>query len=331
MATILESGILQSRFIGSPVTVPVTAATVDGAVFHMVRLQVKIGDANDVIKTGDVTMEFSSPAASGETVTMDISPALLAYADAWNPQPETFRYPSLTARLTACDDYMLDGESYRGKSPSAAVTLTNKYVGALTDLERGAGTAGTWSEPARYSRKPLTVPEPAFTGSQWLRACETGLNAPQSMPVTVAAGISADGRYYGIAAPADGYELRFINSLGVHENVFVTSLRETEVSAPSERHVIARRETLTAFSRAVMRKRPTHERWQMTSGPLDRAWVQWWLHELLPVERAWLRAGGRWLPVSIVTEETVTGPSRVQRDMLEVKFTVEFDINGSPV
>lgn len=341
MAVINELNITQSRFTGSPVTVPVTAAIVSGATFHRVRLSVFVYDTNGVLPqdlSSDV-FSFSQPAADGETVTFDIASAFRALLSAWEPQPDTFAYPVLKAEVQAFDDYLIDGVSHEGESPSGIVYILNKVAGSLTDRERGAGVTGTWQEPARFSRRPTATAsgvtaaaETAFTGCDFLLPGATGANTvPAVSRVTVTEGLSADGSLYGVARPADGYELRFINSLGVHENVFVTALRSTEVSTPSERLVRTVRENLTAFSRGIMRKQPFAETWTLTSGPLTQPMFQWWLYDVLAATVAWLRVDGMWLPVSILTEETVTGFSRVSAEMQEIQFSVRFNINGSPV
>ena len=40
---------------------------------------------------------------------------------------------------------------------------------------------------------------------------------------------------------------------------------------------------------------------------------------------------GVWVPCHIVTDETVSGISREKADMLQVDFSVELDIDGSPM
>ena len=230
MATIDSGSIIQSRFIGSPISVPVTSANPQGNVtFHRVRLKVKITEPplNRIVSDNDAEFEFTKPCGNSQMVWFDISSAFLAYVDTYVPSPTAFAYPSLTAKIEAVDDYLIDGISYEGQSSSGEVVVSGKYIGALTDRERGAGISNVWYEPERYGRKPATSPEIVFVGKSILRpgALMDGLSplAPSVEAISIVSG-GADLLHncYAITAPRDGYEIRFINSLGVHENIFVS-------------------------------------------------------------------------------------------------------------
>ena len=337
MATINPANIIQSRFIGSPISVPVTAASPAGNVtFHRVRLRVTIGDGGGVITTGDTTFEFSSPCSNGELVWFDISSAFRAFADAFVPMPAAFSYPHLNAELEAVDDYMIDGVSYEGQSTSGTKQVTGKYLGALSDKERGFGISNSWSEPERYSRKPATSPEIVFAGKSALRpvALMDGVS-PQAPDVDVIS-IADEGAHsayncFAVAAPLDGHEIRFVNSLGVHENVFVSGRPTKEVNITTERYAIARQETITQFSRGVAVKQNDFETWTFSTGPLDQAWTSWYIHELLMARWVWLGVGGAWIPCHVLPEETTKMINRADGKLLEVQFVLQLDINGSPV
>ena len=336
MATIDSGSIIQSRFIGSPISVPVTASNPAGNVaFHRVRLQVKITDAAGVITIGDVEFESSKPANNQQTVWFDISSAFIAYVDGYIPSPTTFAYPSLTARIEAYDDYLIDGISYEGQDASGEVVVSGKYIGALTDRERGAGVSNTWSEPERYGRKPVTSPEIVFVGKSILRpgALMDGLSplAPSVEAISVVSGADQSHNCYGITAPRDGYEIRFVNSLGVHENIFVSRISEKEVNIDSEKYVIARQESLTIFSRGTTQKQNDYETWAFSSGAIDEAWASWFIHEFLMAERVWIYINGMWIPCHTMPEENVTLLNRENASLLEVQFKLQMDINGSPM
>jgi hypothetical protein len=153
---------------------------------------------------------------------------------------------------------------------------------------------------------------------------------PAVTAVTVPAGFASGSNLYGIPAPHDGYELRFINSLGVHENVFLASLPTTEAAIQSDRYVIARQETLDTFSRGATRKHSNHHRYHLTAGPLDQEWQQWYIDEVLMARWAWLRIGTHYIPCHVLPEETIQALDRQKGNVLTVPITVELDIEGSP-
>ena len=313
-------------FCDQPVIVTASAVDYSGATFHRLRLKVKINNAYD--------FEFSSPVSSDAlTVRFDISSAFRAVADSHQySATELNVYPALTATVTACSDYMIDGQEHTGEGESPATTIGPLYAGRLTDMERLAGTT-----PARYSRKPTSILEICFTGYQHLKpvAIGGGLSptVPSVNPVTVPAGSPAGStdNIYGIAAPQDGYELRFINSLGVHENVFLTGLPKRDVNISTERYVISRQETLSQFSRGLALKQNNHETWTLSSGPLDRQWQSWYVHEVLMARWAWLNIDGNYIPCHILPEESLTLYDRQKPELMTVPVVVQLDINGSPI
>lgn len=323
MATI--GSIDGSKFIGCPIVVPVTAGSYTDATFHLVRIVITVSGS------GNGTFESSKPAANGETVQFDLSSALQAMADKHEYSPTTLSgYPVYGVKIDAYDDYMKDGVAHEGEGHSMT-SLSGFIMGTLTDRERQTG-----ERPTYWSRKPTTTPEICLTGNPHIQTGSFSGNqsarlTPDGSQKVVKGLQTIDGyQVYGVDATADGFELRFINSLGVHENVFITCLRQSEVNFKNDFYTIARQETLTKFSRGVSVKQNDYETWKMSSGPVDRAWQQWWLHEPLMAKWAWLNVDSQWLPVHIVPEETTVGIDRAKGNLLEVQFTIRFDINGSP-
>lgn len=311
-------------FFGQPVIVTATAADYSGATFHRLRLKVTINNAYD--------FEFSVPVSSDAlTVRFDISSAFRAVADSHQySATELNVYPAITAKVTACSDYMKDGQERTNVDPSAEISIGPLYAGRLTDMERLAGTT-----PARYSRKPASSPELCFVDFRHLHPVSltdgASINAPAVESITVNAGIDPAYNIYGIPAPADGYELRFINSLGVHENVFLGGFPKREVNIQTEQYVISRQETLSQFSRGLAIKQNNHERWTLSSGPLDRQWQSWYVHEVLMARWAWLNIGGRYIPCHILPEESLTLYDRQEAEAMTVPIVLQFDITGSPL
>lgn len=329
------------RLAGLPIICTVTASDHHAATFHRVRLAVTVTPSS-----GTAAMfEFSTPVqydGSNNVVAsdLDIASAVRSVIDQHKPEANILSYITYGLSIASYEDYMIDGQLTTDEGMSMT-QIAAVYDGTLSDRDR---LFSVW--PAKWSKKPTSSPMIAFTGATLLVpgvACEyPAWTDPSCSGVTVAEGANSAYNYYGIPAPRDGYELRFINSLGVHENVFIRCLRQTEVAIQTEKYVISRQETLTNFSRGIAVKQNNRERWKMTSGPIDQAWQQWYLHELLMVRWAWIgipdtasaSSGDTpsliYLPVHILPEEIIKGIDRSKPDMLTVDFTLEFDINGSP-
>lgn len=327
MATVDTSAIQGSQFIGTPITVPVVSAVVSGSpTFRRVRLKVTINNTNE--------FEFSTPVSSnGETWLCDISSALIAVAEQYEYEadPETISYPAYGVKLNAYDDYMIDGQEYEGMDAHEYPLSTYFYIGRLSDRERLTG-----DRPARYSRKPTAgAPEIIFVGTTYVMGVSTTIEVQgetiPNPPAVLRTKVKADTQLtntYVQPMPADGYELRFVNSLGVHESLCIRCLVQQDMPITTNEYVVARQETISSFSRAVSKKQNDREEWVMSSGALDQEWLKYYMHEVLMAETAWLKVNNVWLPVEIIPEETTRGIDRTKTDILEVKFKVKFGING---
>ena len=335
MANVTISRVSASQYIGSPMVYRVTPTSAGASyTFYRAKLIVYASISGGSFSEFQFTTPFPTTSIDGTltagAVDFDVSSALRAVADRWTPQANVFSYPAITFYMEACEEWMIDGVIYENRNgsrfPSGSSTLT-AYIGALTDRER---LLPPESWPSYYSRKPTSSPEIVFVADANLNHLSAGPTSSAPSVTSVTTVLGTNGNTYGIAMPADGYELRFINSLGVHENVFVRCLRQTEVTIMTDKYVIARQETISQFIRGIAIKQNDREQWKMTAGPLDRQWQQWYLHEFLCARWAWINVDGNYLPVNILSEETVKGIDRTKPDALTVDFTIEFDINGSP-
>lgn len=316
-----------SRLMGSPIVATVEVPARTGVTFHRVVLTVTVGGA-DAASGDSGTFTFSQP-VSGNPLQFDISSAFRAVADRFTPSATTLSYPSYSLSVTAQEEYMIDGIVYQGDD--ATVTQSGAvYIGSYTDLERIKGQT-----PARWSRKPTSSPQIAFVDKSLIvpGGCSDGgvWVAPSASAQTVVEGANTTYNYYGITTPPDGHEIRFINSLGVHENIFVAGLPTKEVNIATDKYTIARQETLTQFSRGLAVKKNDYETWTFSSGPLDEAWASWYIHEFLMARWVWISIGGAWIPCHVVPEETTVLEDREKAQPLEVQFKLQLDINGSPM
>lgn len=336
----------ECQFIGCPVVFQITptGSGVDGT-FYRVKLKVR------ATMTGgeDAEFDFSNPVdvvRSGSSVsvrpaTFDVSSALRAVAERWQPQPEALTYPAVTFYLEAKEEWMVEGQinhSDIARYPGSTGNI-EMYIGKLTDRERMADPVII---PARYTRKPATSPEVCFYDENHTtkhlypgHTATDDIEAPSvteiTVPVGSPTGASAGINIYGIPFPKNGYEIRFINSLGVHENIFVSGLPSKEGSITTDKYAIARQETLTQFSRGLAVKQNDRETWRLTSGALDRAWASWYVHEFLMAQQVWIKVDGMFIPCHVLPEETVVFEDPQKSQPYEVQFRLEMGINGSPI
>ena len=329
-----------SPLVGSPITYSVQASVVSGdCAFHRVKLTVKCFLEGDSKIT---SLTLSSPAESGETLQFDISSALRAVADKYEyTVTPPSHYPRIGYTLSACDEYMQNGEVHDDVGIVEMNTTQYCIMGAYTDLERIL--AGSSKLAQHFTRKPSTKPEVVMVGETMVcpqsygSAVSSGnvSQGPTSQVVTIstAGAQTINGRpVYAVAAgQSDRYQIRFVNGLGCLESVSVRAFRSVEMNVTQEEYIRSIQEAFGSFSRGLVTKKNDYETWKFTSGPLDEAWASWYMHEFLMAKFAWINIGGHWIGCHIVPEETVGGIDRASGAFIEVEFSVRLDINGSPM
>lgn len=317
MAVVI-SEISASQYIGSPIVYAVTPTGAGAAgTFYRVHLTVTV----NVTGFDDTSFEFSAPCHGTTPVNFDISSALRAAAEQWKPTASPGAYPNITFALTAYEEWMYNGNHYDHQNTATSSAVTT-YLGALMDIERLKGT-----RPTVYSRKPTSSPEIGFVGKNFIKAGAT-TNAPAVDMVAITAGAMTGANVYGITAPADGYEIRFLNSLGVHENIFVRGASSRDVNISTDEYVVARQETLTEFSRRIAIKQNDFESWRFSTGALDKAWVSWFAHEFLTRSWMWINIDNTWVPCHLIPEETTSIYGREDTKKMEIHFTLKLGVNG---
>ncbi len=297
----------------------------------------------------------------------DISSALRAVADKYEYTPEPpERYPYIKFRIEAWDEWMINGDIYPQQNvvawPSLPVGNIQFYgyafIGAFNDIERMNAQVDQndveYLDTSVMSRKPTSSPEVVFASNEFVYPSQfvrsvldtdhmsdgaspqfvggAPISGPRSLiytPQTEGAAIIGGHNIYAIDRPTNGYEIRFVNGLGCVESVHATSLTKKESNIHTEKYTIARQETLKKFSRAITVKTEDYETWTLSSGPLDEAWVSWYVHEFLMAQVMWIRIGDTWIPCHVLPEETTTIRDTEKASMMSVQFRIQLDINGA--
>jgi len=315
---------------------------------------------------------------STQPADFDISSALQAVADKYEYEATPpSRYPYIKFRVETWDEWMVDGNIstnqgvvyWPGTPVGQQQFFAYAFMGSWTDLERMKasvdGQGVEYLNTSQMSRKPTSSPEVVFMGNAFIYPAQfnrsildtdhmsddvtpvfvsgapTDDDGPKSQSFTPQGeGAATVGGHslYAIAPTTDSYILRFINGMGCMESLHVQSLVKREVPITTDKHTIAKQETLKKFSRSVVRKSNDRETWYLTSGPLDRDWASWYIHEFLMSEQVWimlngqsLMVNGQWIPCHVVPEDTTVLEDLTKAQPYEVQFKLEMDINGAPL
>ncbi|MCF0243418.1 MAG: hypothetical protein HUK06_01495 [Bacteroidaceae bacterium] len=324
-----------SPFIGSPITHVVTSVSLEGEVaFHRLNLKANVSMGG----YGSNSFTFSAPIYNGgESVTFDVASALRAIADQFTYTANTTSFPTIAWNLEAWDEYMIDGEYFEtGHTTAGSWTA---IMGACSDLERIISGGG--KSVSVFTRKPSTLPEIVAVGETMVcpnstSAQSVGHATGQSCELV---NITSEGmqtihgkKVYALPAQTlDRYQFRFVNTLGVVESISLTSLREMEINCTQDNYIKAVQETFGNPSRAIVVKQNDYESWKLTTPPLDEAWLSWYAHEFLMSKQCWVKISTYWIPCHIIPEDTVSGVKRTDGSFISLAFTVQLDINGSPM
>ena len=306
-----------SIFSGNPITVSCRAMNISEEVFfHRVIFIVTVAGST-----------FNFPAQvqeEGGEVEMDISSALRAIFDNYQWSAETLVSPSATWKVTAHDEYFLNGELK--VTDKVSLSGTECYPGGFSDYERIMNNVAI---PMRFSRKPTNAPEVVEVGDS-VCVPVTG-NRPQSAIYT----LSEEGLYSDINVYAKKIEknerrmsIRFINKYGCLESISIPGAGKKKANYNVNQFVVALRERFDKPSHKYVKKEEDPEMWEFSSGPLTYEWQQWFLHEFLTAEHAWANINGKWIRINVFPEEEIEYFNKTKRDMYEVQFSIQFDING---
>lgn len=329
-------------FVGNPILYKVQADSVSGQpVFHRIVLEVTAslkGENSTAHVIATTVIKMSQSVISGEEALIDISSALKSVLDGYKYEATPPNYPLRIAyTLRAWDEYMIDGVVHDEKNGHVVTHGgSTVYPGRLSDRERLAYAEQKKDDPEatisyRGKNKPTDVSaEIVCAGHVYMGPAKASTPPFTISSSKIPEGTSTSYRYALPSSTPDCYEVRFVNRYGCHEYVCLHSLRSAEVKYDVEDYTVARQETLTEFSRGIVRKKNDRETWRISTFPLDQAWQQWFLHEFLPAEWSWIKINGMWLQVHIIPEETVTSIDRASGKPLTVDFSLRFDIAGSP-
>lgn len=332
----LNSG---GAFAKSPIIYEVTAQSLTGDItFHLVKMKVTATISNEPTAT-DYEMEQNSD--SGEVHSFNISSALSALIDNYEftavPPAE---YPYIQFHISVWDEYMKDGQLFNN------VGIINDnggcaLFGAFSDYERY--TSGLTRTITNMSSKPTSTPEILEAGETFIKpktlAGATLLNitaGPQSVqyPITIDTnnpeGMRViDGVNVYVRNPSiDRYQFRFINRFGVMESIAVNSLVSIQTAITSTKSTLAQLNVFNDVARGMIRKSNDIEEWKLSSGPVDKNWQQWFIHEFMMSSWVWIYYRDTWVRCHVKPGENVSGYNGYDGNPLTADFSIELDITG---
>lgn len=337
-----------SVFADNPITFTISPSVPPNAPsFHRVIVEVVFDNDGSY-----ETIKLSVPVTKeGTDVSLDVSSALHTALDSYEYTPHPATYPFVSWYVRAYDEYMDNngevytnvGEVFYPKEPDETGSTNLRCIkGAFSDMVRLQ--SGPSKGVLSFTRKPNSSPQPVVVGDTFIYTppYETEQllsNSPALVPpASVSQKITQEGlqtigthQVYALpAAEADNrVTMRFINSFGVLESVSLPRDYSRKMALLTTSYIVARQETFNSFSRASVQKQNDNETWYITTDPLDKNWLDWYLHEFVMSKHAWILVNGVWIPCTITLDDETTISDNTKTDMYALSFKAVININGS--
>lgn len=325
-----------SPLCGSPIIVAVTAESPGSkATFHRLMLVVKAAlqtnpDYEDYV--------LSWPASDGEVIEFDISSALRSKLKEheYNAVTESTTMPYVKYTLQAYDEWMIDGIIYDEQNVRNYGGYLFALGGAFTEVERYL--SNTSKNVTKFSRKPESG-EVCNLGDIYLSS------ASPSEPITFATQLESGptvevfnlqekglqtihNRNIFVEENPDRWLFQFINGLGVIETASCLTLEAMQYEFKNERNILnSFRQFRPKIARSMSRY-TSGQAYEMSTGPVNREWADWWCNEFLCCPASWVRIDGKWFPCTIEPDEEVEIYDRTEESLISIIFTMRPDFSG---
>lgn len=121
----------------------------------------------------------------------------------------------------------------------------------------------------------------------------------------------------------------FLNGFGLMESVAAYTREALEFDIQSSLYTLPSEMSYRATTRTANYAQDPSGELSMSSGFVSREWAEWWLTEFVVTRKAWMYDNGRYIPVTIIPEETNELYDRSKPELLSVNFSVRYAFSGS--
>lgn len=121
----------------------------------------------------------------------------------------------------------------------------------------------------------------------------------------------------------------FLNGFGLMESVAAYTREALEYDIQSELYTLPADISYRATTRTASYAQDPSGIFSMSSGFVNREWAEWWLSEFVVTRKAWMYENGRYIPVTVIPEETNELYDRSKPGLLSVNFSMRYAFAGS--
>ena len=146
--------------------------------------------------------------------------------------------------------------------------------------------------------------------------------------VTFSTGEETGRNQYVVDSSPDMRHFLFINGFSLIESVTAFTKYSMEYDIQSDTYSVPKEIDFRQNTQIINYAQDPLATFGMSSGYVNREWAEWWISEFLTTKSAWMLVGSRFLPVSIIPEETTEIYDRSKPGLLAVNFSVRFSFTG---
>ena len=349
MATIAGGSYpLEFNFIDNPIMVGVTNFTFPtDATFRQVVVTVSVFPMHE--GSTDSVYKFYADASADNTVWIDISTALRAAMGSWQPDinkiigtgDTLFSYPYATFNIAVFEKYLLDGVVYEDLGAQQAMAYA--YYGGWSEYERmitDKHPADVYlsNDKKKYiSRKPIDLLNGEIIEVGFYRTYSYFLNGMMYTESYLTTSTNEGGRvfdnygsFWQLPVSGERRQFAFVNSLGVIETIMAQSRESLSYDIESNTKSLVTTPQYKPNPNITTHKTGGRNKWQMSSGKVNREWADWWVTEFLMAKKYWMLHNGMWLPVVVTpADDSMEIYNRSENNLPHVDFDVQLAVKGS--
>lgn len=351
MATIAgDSYPLEFNFIENPIIVGVTNFEFQpNSSFRQAVIEVEVTPTYSGASVSKY--RFYTDATAGIPIRMDISTALRGAMCEWQPdisaytsKDAIYSYPYATFTVRVYEKYLLDGTVY--EDLGAERTGAYAYYGGLTEYERlifekhAADIFVDENNPSQvWTRKPNSKSNGEIIETGFYRSYYSFNYTNRRFQTRIYQTTSenegkenqdAGGYFWQLPVSGERRQFAFVNSLGVIETIMAQSRESLSYDIESNTKSLVSTPQYKPNPNITTHKTGGRNKWQMSSGKVNREWADWWVTEFLMAKKYWMLHSGMWLPVVVTpADDSMEIYNRSENNLPHVDFDVQLAVKGS--
>lgn len=264
------------------------------------------------LSIGTGRYSFSKETLGNNTISFDVASAFEAeFLKQASVSPDNMSYTPLNGTYNVIATFLENGEIV--SNPISNGSIGPVYLGGMSEALRWQGV--TLNDYNHFSLKPSN--EVIGTNDVYIRPNTDSSEILEQVPPEVYVEDDQSRRTFA-----------FINSFGLLESASGKMLDNKNYDVDSTLYNIVGDIAYNSQPRIRSKKSGGYAEWNMSSGFNTKEWIEWWATEFIMSDQHWMLVGGKWLPVVISINDTITVYDKSKSQLTAVNFKVKAAVCG---